>query len=223
MTRQMLSLHWKAARWGLLPWVVVAFGFPFMVVSRLQPEHVDGSQALWQPLLSLGSLLPLVAAAAGATVALTAWSWDHRQGHVYALALPVTRSRYASTKFLVGLLLAAIPAVALAGGGMLAAATVELPDLVRAYPAALALKFYLASITAYGVLFALAAGTMRTAVIVLSAAVGTIFFGDPLLQLTAGVIPSLEGILMSDLLVDAMTRPWSPFQVFFGNWFLFDV
>lgn len=223
MIRQMLSLHWKAARWGLLPWVVAAFGIPFLIVSKLDAQHLDGSTALWQPLLSFSSLFPLVAAAAGATVALTAWSWDHRQGHVYALALPVTRSRYASTKFLVGLLLAAIPAVTLAAGGMLAASTVDLPELVRAYPGALALKFYLASLTTYGIIFALASGTMRTAVAVLSVAAATVFFGDPLVDLAAVIVPSLEGVQVNDLLFDTMTGDGSPFQVYFGNWFLFDV
>lgn len=223
MTAQLLALHWKAARWGLLPWVVAAFGVPFLIAGRLRSETVVQSADVWQQMLVLSPIFPLLAVAAGATVALTAWSWDHRAGHVYALALPVTRWRYAWTKFLVGLTLAAIPAVSLAIGASIASGMVELPELVQAYPGALAVRFYLATLTAYGVLFALAAGTMRTAVIVLSVGLGAVFLGDGVVEFGARFLPVLDGVRVSDLLLDVATRPASPFRVFTGNWFLFDV
>lgn len=223
MMRQMLALHWKAARWGLMPWVVAAFGVPFLIAGRIDTGPGASNEALWQPVATLSPLFPLMAVAAGATVALTAWSWDHRAGHVYALALPVTRWKYASSKFLAGLALAAIPAVSLAVGGAMAAGTVQLPDLVQAYPAALAFRFYLATLAAYGLLFALAAGTMRTAVIVLTVTVGGVVLGDGVVEFAARVVPALEGVRVTDLLIDVATRPASPFRVFSGNWFLFDV
>lgn len=223
MTRQLLSLHWKAARWGLLPWVIAAFGVPFLIVGRMRADATLQSSDVWLQMATLSPLFPLMAVAAGATVALTAWSWDHRHGHVYALTLPIARWRYAAAKFAGGLLLAAIPAAALAVGAVAASGFVELPELLRAYPGALALRFYLATLTAYGLLFALAAGTMRTAVVVLSVAVVGLFFGDGLVEFAARFVPLLDGVRLSDVMVDLALRPASPFRVFTGNWFLFDV
>ena len=223
MTKQLLFLHWKAARWGLLPWVVAAFGVPLLIVGRLSVDGSLQSADLWQQMIPLSPVFPLLAVAAGSTIALTAWSWDHRQGHVYALALPVPRWRYSWTKFLAGLTLAAIPAVALGTGGLIAASMVELPELVQAYPGALAFRFYLATLAAYGVMFALAAGTMRTALIVLSVGLGAVFIGDGVVDFAARVIPALEGVRLTDVLLDVASQPASPFRVLTGNWLLFDV
>ncbi len=223
MTKQLLFLHWKAARWGLLPWVVAAFGVPLLIVGRLSVDGSLQSADLWQQMIPLSPVFPLLAVAAGSTIALTAWSWDHRQGHVYALALPVPRWRYSWTKFLAGLTLAAIPAVALGTGGLIAASMVELPELVQAYPGALAFRFYLATLAAYGVMFSLAAGTMRTALIVLSVGLGAVFIGDGVVDFAARVIPALEGVRLTDVLLDVASQPASPFRVLTGNWLLFDV
>ncbi len=223
MTKQLLLLHWKAARWGLLPWVVAAFGVPLLIVGRLSADGTLQSADIWQQMIPLSPVFPLLAVAAGSTIALTAWSWDHRQGHVYALALPVPRWRYSWTKFLAGLTLAAIPALALGAGGLIAASMVELPDLVQAYPGALAFRFYLATLAAYGVMFALAAGTMRTALIVLSVGLGAVFIGDGVMDFAARLIPALEGVRLTDVLLDVASQPASPFRVLTGNWLLFDV
>lgn len=223
MTKQLLLLHWKAARWGLLPWVVAAFGVPLLIVGRLSVEGSLQSADLWQQMIPLSPVFPLLAVAAGSTIALTAWSWDHRQGHVYALALPVPRWRYSWTKFLAGLTLAAIPAVALGAGGLIAASMVELPELVQAYPGALAFRFYLATLAAYGVMFALAAGTMRTALIVLTVGLGAVLLGDPVVEFAARVIPALDGVRLTDVLLNVASQPASPFRVLTGNWLLFDV
>lgn len=223
MTKQLLSIHWKAARWGLLPWVVAAFGIPLLIVGRLNTGGVLESADIWRQMIPLSPIFPLLAVAAGSTVALTAWSWDHRQGHVYALSLPVPRWRYAWTKFLAGLTLSVIPAVALGAGGIVAASMVELPELVQAYPAALAFRFYLATLAAYGVMFALAAGTMRTALTVLTVGVAAAFLGDSVVEFAARVIPALEGVRLTDVFLDVASQPASPFRVLTGNWLLFDV
>ncbi len=223
MTKQLLAIHWKAARWGLLPWVVAAFGIPLLLVGRLKTDGMVQSAELWQQMIPMSPLFPLLAVVAGATVAITAWSWDHRQGHVYALALPIPRWRYAWTKFLAGLTLSAIPAVALGVGGLVAASMVDLPDLVQAYPGALAFRFYLATLAAYGVMFALAAGTMRTAVTVLTVSLATAFLGDSVVEFAAQVVPALEGVRLSDVFLDVASQPASPFRVLTGNWLLFDV
>ena len=222
MTKQLLLLHWKAARWGLLPWVVAAFGVPLLIVGRLSADGALQSADIWQQMIPLSPVFPLLAVAAGSTIALTAWSWDHRQGHVYALALPVPRWRYSWTKFLAGLTLAAIPALALGAGGLIAASMVELPDLVQAYPGALAFRFYLATLAAYGVMFALAAGTMRTALIVLSVGLGAVFIGDGVVDFAARLIPALEGVRLTDVLLDVASQPASPLRVLTGTWLLFD-
>ena len=86
MTKQLLALHWKAARWGLLPWVVAAFGVPFLIAGRLRSETVVQSADVWQHMLILSPIFPLLAVAAGATVALAT---DFNPGSSTSPSLPL--------------------------------------------------------------------------------------------------------------------------------------
>ncbi len=221
MTRHLLALHWKAVRWGLLPLVIAAFGLPFFIAGRLDPNA--GSARFWEQMAVVSPVFPMLAMAVGVTLALTAWSWDHRQGHVYALSLPVARWQYASTKFMAGAALAAIPALTLALGGALATALVDLPPALQAYPGMLALRFFLATLTAYALMFALASGTIRTATVVISLVVGALVLGDTVIGFASAFVPALQNLSLSDIVVSVALEPHSPLRVFTGNWMLFDV
>lgn len=228
MAKQMLFLHWKAARWALLPFVVAAFGLPLLVVQRLGgPGAAERGDAFGQLLVESGMMLsplfPMLAAVTGAVIALTAWSWDHRIGHVYALSLPVPRWRYAGLKFGTGALLVLIPTLTLALGVAIASASVDLPLGIRAYPEALVLRFTTATLTAYGLTFALASGTMRTAVILISAILVVVFLGNPIAGFLADFVPALENVRPTRVLFELASSWPSPFQVFLGDWMLFDV
>jgi hypothetical protein len=220
MTKQMLFVHWKAVRVALLPFVLAAFGLPLLVAQQMSGWRDDfptlaSSDALsgafvWAP------GFPLLAAATGILLALSAWNWDHRTNHVYALSLPVGRRRYAMLKFSGGVLLALIPTTTLLLGSVLAAASVEAAPEIRAYPLQLTAQFFLATLLVYSVLFALASGTIRTTVVVLSILVGvpTVLSMDQLRFLT--------GDMPISYWVGEAIR-YGPFRILFGNWMLFDV
>ncbi len=224
---QMLKLHWKASKWVLLPFLIMAFGLP-----------VWGGRSAWAGinarigdevylLLSGASMTalayPIVAALVGATLALTAWNWDHAKGHVYPLSLPIDRWRYSTLKFGTGALLLMLPAALVAAGGLFTVAMVELPRGLHVYPLALASQFYLASFTIYGLLFALASGTIRTTVMVISASAVFAFFGDSLMDFTGNFVPGAEQISPIGYAVDMLISDNGPLHVFAGNWMLIDV
>ena len=122
MYRPMLYLHWKQVRWGLLPFAFAAYALPLLAVqglgtapgmeaTTLEAYRIVGGFQVWLP------VFPLLAAAVGMTLALSAWNWDHQLKHVYALSLPISRWRYAALKMGAGATLALVPTAALWFGG----------------------------------------------------------------------------------------------------------
>lgn len=229
MARQVLYLHWKASRLVLIPFVLAAFGLPLLAIqgtaagaTALDADPwralriVEGME-LWLP------LFPALAGAVGITLALTAWHWDHQAGHVYALSLPVARWRYALLKMGAGAALVLVPAAALLAGSLVAAASLELPAGLHAYPFALTLRFLAAALVVYGIFFSMAAGTVRTTVWVLTAWVTFLLVGTVAVDAlaTAGVVPSSFSLM--GLVGDALFEWPGPFHVLDGNWRLIDV
>jgi ABC-type transport system involved in multi-copper enzyme maturation permease subunit len=227
---QMLRLQWLASRWLLIPLVLICVGLPQAVLRMsLYETHgaVGGAGAalpavLLASLQSLSTLFPYVAAVTGTLVALTAWNWDHRAGHVYALALPVSRARYALLKLWAGAVLLLVPVIALWIGALVATATLPIPDGLHAYPGALGARFLFAALLVYAGVFALAAGTVRTTLILLVAWL-LFFIGGSI------VVPHLESRFVIDLMtppemIAHAVRTWAgPFRVFGGSWLLIDV
>lgn len=224
---QMLRLHWRSARWVMIPLVLICVGLPQAVLRMAMHEtHSAAGEGLPSILLStlqtLSPLFPYLAAVTGVLLALTAWNWDHRAGHVYALALPVSRARYALLKLWAGAALLIVPVTALWVGALIATATVPIPDGLRAYPGALGARFLFASLLVYAGVFALAAGTVRTTLILLTAWL-LFFIGGSIL------VPWLESRYVIDLMtpfemIAHAVHTWAgPFRVFGGSWLLIDV
>jgi hypothetical protein len=227
MYQPMLFVHWKQVRLLLIPFVVAAFGLPLLAVQGLGADATGGVSAevyqivsgyqLWLP------LFPMLALAIGIVLALTAWNWDHRLGHVYALSLPVARWEYALLKMGAGIALGLVPTLAFWIGAHVAAASVTLPAGLNAYPNHLALRFFLAMLMAYAFFFALGAGTVKTTVWVVTgifaALVASELLGDVLVLYLSG----LEGLSLLELATDWLVERGGPFEVFTGNWTLIDV
>lgn len=220
MYQPMLFVHWKQVRHLLLLFVVAAFGLPLLAVQGLGvvPGSVGaaGVYALaaaptpWLP------LFPALAGVVGVTLALTAWSWDHRLGHVYALSLPVARWEYALLKMSAGIVLGLLPTSALWLGAHLAAASVTLPAGLNAYPNQLAFRFFLAMVLAYALFFALGSGTTRTTMRILIVVLGLLVA----VQLVPG---ALGGSTLLQLGTDWLVDRGGPLEVFTGSWTLIDV
>jgi ABC-type transport system involved in multi-copper enzyme maturation permease subunit len=229
MATQMLFLHWKNVRMGLVPFVIAAFGLPLLALQGGgRPEGItDGFYAsflldasrIWLP------FFPVLAAVTGVTLALSAWSWDHSGGHVYALSLPVSRARYTLLKFGGGAVLALLPASALLIGALLASASISLPVGLQAYPLAVATRFFYSTLLVYALCFALAAGTIRTTLIVLTIWVATLIAGDLVLQVVAMTMdrPDLASVNVTQWVYDRLTVWPGPFYMLAGNWSLIDV
>jgi len=230
MFQQLLFIQWKGSRFGLVPFIFAAFALPLVVIQGIQSEAASFQESTFYAQSFLSSirvwspLFPLLASVTGVTMALTAWTWDHRGDHVYALSLPVSRWRYVLMKMAAGGMLLLIPCFALWLGALMAGTAAEIPEGLRAYPGALALRFVLTAFVVYGMLFALAAGTMRTALWVLGACLFVVFFGGTVTTFLGNtILPGLDGWNFMDWLGDRVLYWPGPFDVITGNWMLFDV
>lgn len=218
MFLMMLFTQWKWSRQILLPAVLAAFVLPIWSVQRAG----DPNQSWWEARQLLASVqtwavaYPVLAAGIALAVAMTAWGADHRGRHVYALSLPVPRWHYALQRFGAGIILLAVPVVALWIGAVVAAATVTIPTGLHTYAGALALRFALASAVAYAVFFAITAGTTRTAGYVLAIIGGLI--AVQILTAAAGLEIRIIPFVGDRLLL------WpGPLEIFSGRWMLIDV
>ena len=212
MFRPLLGLQWKASRWAVIVFVPLLIGLPIVVMNfgkRFSRDEFSNPAfdmvraiEIWSP------VFPILAALTGAAFALAAWAWDHNTNHIYALALPIERWRYALLKMAAGAVTLALPVLALFVGAVIATATTTLPEGLRAYPVSLSFRFLFAALIVYAIMFALAAGTMRTTLRV---------------ALVLTVLVPLVGVFAFDQIVQILATWPGPFAVFGGNWMLIDV
>jgi hypothetical protein len=227
MYQPMLFVHWKQVRLVLLPFVVAAFALPLLAVQGLGSDAsggvspdvyqwVSGTQ-LWLP------LFPVLAASIGVLLAITAWNWDHKLGHVYALSLPVARWEYALLKMGAGIALGLVPTFALWIGAHVASASVSLPAGLNAYPNQLTLRFFFGMLMAYAFFFALGSGTIKTTVWVVGAVLAAVVASELLGDVLVLYFSDLEGLSFLELATDWLVDAGGPFEIFVGSWTLIDV
>jgi hypothetical protein len=218
MFRVMLQSQWNWSKLLVTAAVIGAFALPVLSIQEagIQEPSRWGLADLLVSMQSWSIWYAALAAGLGLILGNSAWASDHRGGHVYALSLPIARWRYVLLRFAVGAVLLAAPAIALWIGALVATASIELPEGLRAYPTALAGRFCLASLLAYSVFFAISSGTARIAGYVL-VVIGGIVAAQILLN-AAGVNADPISGLMNQL------TSWpGPFEVFTGRWMLIDV
>jgi|FLOH01.1.fsa_nt_gi hypothetical protein len=148
---------------------------------------------------------------------------DHQQGHVHALSLPVSRTEYVLRKMGAGVVLVAIPAAALWVGCQLAAASVDLPAGLPAYPNMLALRFLLASLVSYAAFFAMASGTIKTTIWVSSIALAFFVFGGPFGDFLGLYFDVFDRTNIVEWALQMIMQSPGPAEIMTGNWTLFDV
>ncbi len=108
-------------------------------------------------------------------------------------------------------------------GALLAAGSVTLPDGLHAYPTLLAMRFWMAMLLAYAVLFALAAGSVRTILIVVGGVFGGLLVGEVVVRFLDAFVLALEGWSFIRAVLDVLSGWPGPFRVYAGNWMLIDV
>lgn len=218
MFQVILGTQWKWARLPLLLATITAFTIPVLSVQGAGGSQIQGVMAfrVLAAMENWAVWYPLLAAAIGLLLAVTAWGPDHRQGHSYALSLPLPRWQYAMLRLGAGFVLLAAPAIGIALGSVLASATATVPLGLTAYPAALAIRFTLAAILAFTIFFAIAGGSIRTAGYVL-AAMAVLLIGHRLLGVAAIDIDVIAPIL------ERLYDPRGPLGIFGGRWMLIDV
>jgi len=216
---RLLEVSWESSRLPLFPLTLAAFGLPLMAVQAFAFQPAVSSLWYLDPWLPV---FPLLAITVGFTLALTVWNWDHQGEHIYSLSLPVTRSGWALEKMSAGIALMCIPAAAFTLGSFLATAFLDLPEGLHAYPTDLSLRFFFASLTAYSMMFALAAGSIRTALTVIGGTLAFFVFGQVLVSFGSRLLGYPDIFLLGAVLDGATSWP-GPLHVFVGDWMLVDV
>jgi len=216
MLGEMIRTQWRRVRIPVIIVSLLLLSVPLLIV-RSGPTDDVGRVGQWLHYSEqVGRVIPLLALGCGLLLGIAAWTDDARGGHVYALSLPLSRERYILYRCIAGGLPMLVPALTMLSGGLIAAAAVQLPPGVHAYPVALAVRTLLAILVCYAIFFAIAVASKHAARVFLLALVGLISL-DLILSIIEVDFSSIEAVV--ELLV---TWP-GPLAILTGRWALFDV
>lgn len=217
MFRAILRNQWRESRIAVLLLGALAFAAPLL--SLKGSDAYTDRWAAWDLLeasMRWSATYPIVALMAGLALAAGAWRPDHRTRHVYALTLPVARTQYILLRFGAGLSLLLGIGAALLAGATLASLRLSLPPLLHAYPLGITLRFCVAGLFAYTLLFALNGLTPKAARILAALLL-------VLIILSLGADLLALGWNPMEAAVDALLGPYSPLSIFRSRWMLIDV
>lgn len=217
MFAMVIRTQWNWTRDAVIGFAALAFVFPALA-WRLASTASGGPDSLqvMDGFAALGPMLGFLALMGPFVLAALPWGIDHETKHVYPLSLPITWQRWVAMRFAAGAITLLVPALALYLGSRLTLGMLELPPLLRGYAAALAFRFLLACLVAYGLTFALQYLAGKRA-----AAVALII----LLSCTA-IIMVLAVLGMSDVAaaIGRAVFEWpGPLAIFVEPWTLIDV
>jgi len=218
MFRAMLWSQWRESRLPITLLAGIAFATPLLSMKGMS-ESPDRPWAAWDLLgasMRWSATYPIVALVAALVLAAGAWRPDHRTKHVYALSLPIVRYRYLLLRYGAGLALLFGIGAALLAGASLAAFRVTIPPVLHAYPVGLTLRFCVAGLFAYTLLFALSGLTASAARVLVALLLLLIIVSIAAELLALGWHP-LETVM------DTLLSPYSPLSVFQARWMLIDV
>lgn len=219
MFTEILRAQWRGSRFALVFLAVLAFAAPLTTVYWGGDLASSGSDrvATWLSAAErIASLLPYLALLVGVAAGFLAWAPDHAGRHVYALSLPVSRARFVTLRFAAGALIAVVPAAALLAGASIASFAVSLPEGLHAYPVQLTVRFLLATLTIYAIIFALSIATKRAQLLV-AGVIGGVIVADILLAAWS------VGVSVTATTLFWLTTWPGPLSILAGSWALFDV
>jgi hypothetical protein len=214
MFRAILMTQWKWAR--SISLLVAIMGFAVPIASLRTASATPDTQTFLTTMQGWGIAYALLALMVGLLVALSAWGHDHAGRHVYALSLPISRTRYVLLRFAAGLILLAPAIVGVLAGTLVVAASGAIPSGLHAFPIALTLRFTLCALLAFALFFAIGSATTRTAAIVLGA-FGGVVFAQYLLSVGGADFNVLEYV------AEFLFVSPGVLSVFSGRWMLVDV
>jgi len=220
MWRAMLDVEWKWTRGMILLCVLVVFALPLVSVraaSAAAQEAQRSPLAIFILMMqSWGVGYAIAAAAVGLLMAIFSWSYDHRLRHVYALSLPIARWRYVWYRYAAGLVVLAVPILALLAATEIVAHSGLVPRGLHAYPVALTLRFAFATLVSFSIFFAISAATPRTA--------GYILGAIALIIVAQIVLISVDSrVDLTSRAADVVFATPGLLAVFGGRWTLVDV
>ena len=216
MLRAMIRIQWKACWHLVIALSVAALALPIVSVRQGWHGAVENLPRFLTELELWGLFYPGLAAIVALVLGIAIWRSDRRGHHIYALLLPVPRWKYVLLRYGAGLVLLAPIAVALWLGAMIATTGLDLPPGIRLFPHALGVKFGLALLLLFGMVFAAAAASPRS----LGVAVRT--FGLFLAVDIAVLLLSPKTNLLWKLVTALASWP-GPFAPLGGRWMLIDV
>jgi hypothetical protein len=218
MFRQVLFAQWKWSREILAFFIVAGFVIPLIVPWLILPRTgVPSARELVAIGQAIGGTTLSLVVLAGLLLALQSHGVDERAGHIYSLTLPVTRTRFLTTRTISAFILLVVPSLAIWLGGALVAGQLEIPPTLRSYAGALALRALLASWLIYaGVTAVRYSAGRRAKAVILALLVAFVVLG----VLSATNAPTRS--LISGLARFFLVNP-GPFGVFVGRWTLIDV
>ena len=213
--RQILLTQLKWTRVTLAIVAVSAFVTP-AVAWRMADISAGTARAVMIGFANIGPALALLSILAGFILAAQPWIIDAAAKHVYPLSLPMSWTRYVSTRFGAGVLTLLVPTFALWLGSVLTLTVIDLPATLNTYAGTLALRFLVATAFVYAVTFAIQylAGR-RSALVMLILLVGGSVIWFALMFFGQGDVISAIG--------RALTEWPGPLAVFVEDWMLVDV
>jgi hypothetical protein len=218
MFGQIMFTQWRWTRLIVASMTVFAFMAPSIAwwVGAERVVYPTKPAAVMAGFESTGPMIAVLAMLGAFLLAAYPWTMDAASKHVLPLSLPIPWRRYVSLRYAAGALLLIPSAVALWLGSLFILSIVELPQTLRAYPGALALRFFAASLLMYSLVFALqyVAGK-RSPVVALSLVVGVALLGFGLEAIGSGEINRRLTMWLAEF-------P-GPFAVFVTEWKLIDV
>ena len=156
MFGQMLYTQWKWARTEMLAYTLAAFLVPTVILKLAVTGTSDRSVAgMLTTITATGAFFVFLAFVCAIGFSVRPYLADQALKHVYALSLPVPWSTFLRYRFLAGAVLLIAPAVAVFMGAGLAALTAIVPPTLHAYPAGIAVRFYLSALEVYAATFLL--------------------------------------------------------------------
>ena len=218
MFGQTLYVQWKWSRDFLAFYTALAFATPLLFLWIAIP-HLGLSSA--RELVRVGEVVGVtiasIAVVAGLTIAWQGYGVDERGGHIYALSLPITRTRALATRAGAALVILVLPAIGVWLGAMLAIGQIAMPPMLHGYAGALAVRALLASWLAHACMFALRYSAGRRARLALVTLALLMSAGSAVALAAPGtrVFFSRAG--------DFIISNPGPFGALFGRWALIDV